>query len=214
MPPSKKRSRTTQPATISKKARVKRASAQKIHPNNLNTRFAASLQAVRKAPQSFDHVQNVSIFFDDIESHLLALIRNPQVYYVLAASPWFSNQKMLAALAEKRGVGILTQREKHSLSGIRSKAYSAITPFDQGFDRVRTLNHGRGRQCAITHSKFLVFLDSDRRPIGCAYGSHNFSTMGGQINLEMFCAVNDTRVAATLAAEWHRIYSVSRRLIP
>lgn len=195
-----------------KPAHTKKPNATK-HKNNLNVVFASSVQTLRQTPQSFQNVENVSMFFDNIESHLISLILNPGVHYVLASSPWFSNQSMLSALAQKRGVGVLTHREKHSVSAIRSKAYHALRPFDKGFDRVRTLNRGKGRQCGITHTKFLVFLDAARQPIGCAFGSHNFSSVGGQLNLEMFCAVNDPRVAAALADEWHRVYSVSRCLL-
>jgi len=182
-------------------------------PNDLNKCFSTSIQAQRRTPQSFDNVSNVTVLFDNIEDHLVELINNPSVHYVLAAAPWFSSKALFEALATKEGVAILTQPDKHCKSTVRQKAYAALKPFRSGMDRVRGLRLGRGRQKSLMHSKGMVFMDADRVPIGASTGSFNMSgANSSSSNIEQMIVCNDERVASSFAAEWFRIYDISRRM--
>lgn len=208
--PKKKRKKTK----LSPKPRATRGKA-KAAPltNDLNAKFSSAVQAERRAPHSFDNVSNLSILFDGIERHLVQLITHPRVHFCLVSAPWCSSKAILAALATKRGVGILTQPDKHSQSAVRRQAYGALAPFQPGMDRVRGLRIGRGRQQSILHQKCVVLLDSDRSPLGAATGSFNLSgANGSSTNIENMIVVNDHRVAAELTEEWRRVYSISRRM--
>jgi phosphatidylserine/phosphatidylglycerophosphate/cardiolipin synthase-like enzyme len=195
---------------MAKRKRTDRSSSMAKRPrNDLNAKFSHRVRALRRRPASFDQVSNVSVLFDGIEAHLVQLIQNPSVHYVLVSAPWCSSPAILRALATKAGVGILTQPTK--LSAVRRAAYAALTPLGSGMDRVRGLRMGRGRQKSILHQKALVFLDERRVPIGAATGSFNLSgANGSSTNIENMLVLNDARVARTMADEWERVYAIAR----
>ena len=207
-----RRSTKTKSKAQKVKARAKKPATPPLR-NDLNAKFPAGVRALRRRPLSFDNVQNVTMLFDDIESHLCHLIRNPRVHYVMVAAPWCSSKALFAALASKQGVGLLTQPDKHVRSAVRRQAYGALKPIEPGMDRVRGLVMGRGRQKSILHQKMLVFLDQDRTAIGAATGSFNLSgANGSSSNIENFLVMNDARVADECAQEWRRVYAISKRL--
>ena len=66
---------------------------------------------------------------------------------------------------------------------MRTQAFRRLPKF-KGFQRVRKLSAGRGRQRAIPHQKCFVLLDDGDRPFACVYGSWNSSGSAGT-NLEL-----------------------------
>ena len=149
------------------------------------------------------------MWFDGIEERLVAAIADPRVASVVATSPWFSNQTVLRALAGLRGgCAIVTNVDKDMGSKVRTQAFRRLPKF-KGFQRVRKLSAGRGRQRAIPHQKCFVLLDDGERPFACVYGSWNCSG-SAETNLELMTHVDDAAVAAAMYDEWRRVYGLAK----
>lgn len=190
-----------------KKAKKKVVSKPRARDLNLNHRFDAAAQKVRREGVVVRQVSSVRVGFAGIEDLVLDELCKPSVHYVLACSPWFSNSKVLRAMASKPGAAILTYPDKHTTSASRLAAFRAITPIAH-LDRVRGLKSGRGRNRSILHSKFFVCLDPQQTPVSVLLGSWNASG-GADTNIELVTLSDDPRLAAACRDEFFRLYEIS-----
>lgn len=120
--------------------------------------------------------------------HIVSAIKRRilKASYVVGNIAWLSNKELLDALRTRKGVSIIIQHDKALLRKHRPD-YLALPPMDNQTVAVRTI---RSNSRALAHHKMAVFLDADRRVIGCLTGSFNWTQQSSH-NLEHICCFDD-----------------------
>lgn len=148
---------------------------------------AVRAKGPKRAPFTEENV-TVALFFRP--DHIVSAIRRRilKASYVVGNIAWLSNKELLGVLRTKKGVSLITQ---HDVSLLRKhrKDYLALPPMDNNRVAVRTIRSGTR---ALAHHKFAVFLDSERKVMGCLTGSYNW-TQQSMKNIEHICCFDGAK---------------------
>ena len=207
----KKQTATIRSKTIAKKGKTNKKKRNQVKAtNDLNARFSPPVQQVRRSPHAF---RSGEVWFDGIEGHIMARLQDQRNVFALVASPWLSSQSILKSLAScMAGVAVLTNLDKSTRSGIRTKAFKSL-PSIEGYARVRYTGAGSGRQRSHPHQKFIALLDANKQPREVIVGSYNLSG-GSETSLETMVLLQDAEAASHYVAEFNRISKIARVLHP
>lgn len=142
-----------------------------------------------KGPKRLPFTENaidIAVYFRP--DHIVSAIKRRilKATYVVGNIAWLSNKELLDALRTRKGVSIIIQHDKALLRKHRPD-YLALPPMDNQAVAVRTI---RSNSRALAHHKMAVFLDSDRRVMGCLTGSFNWTQQSSH-NLEHICCFDD-----------------------
>lgn len=151
---------------------------------------------------------NAMVLFDPkkIIRELCIHIRNTP--YVVGCIAWFTNAKVLKVLERTRGCAFVVT--KHKMAHIFKSTYDELPKFDR-YMPVRVVGNGRGVTKNLMHHKFVVGLDTRKRPVWVATGSFNI-TKNAETNLENMMILNDTRIAHQFYEEFKRIRRISKTI--
>ena len=163
--------------------RVKRTAKKSLRIRDLNEYLR------EKGPKRLPFTQegvNVSVFFRP--DHIVSAIKRRilKASFVVANIAWLSNKELLDALRTRKGVSIIIQHDKPLLRKHRHD-YLALPPMDNQRVAVRTI---RSNSRALAHHKVAVFMDADRRVMGCLTGSFNWTQQSSH-NLEHICCFDE-----------------------
>ena len=87
-----------------------------------------------------------SVHFDGtgIRSAVMRTIKDEGTKYVVGCVAWFSNKRILAELAKKRGVCVVVTKDKLTKTKTNQAAYKRLKPCYRG-GTIRVVGAGRGR---------------------------------------------------------------------
>jgi len=153
-----------------------------------------------------------TVHFDGtgIRSAVMRTIKDEDTKYVVGCVAWFSNKKILAELAKKRGVCVIVTRDKLTKSKSNQTAYKKLKPCYRG-GPIRVVGAGRGKFKSLMHHKFLCGLDADREPLWVMNGSFNM-TQSAMTNLENLMVMHDPGIAKAYFEEFGRVAKISTPL--
>jgi len=174
----------------------------------------------------------VEIIFDDLETKLVEQINRWPV--VVGCMAWLTNEAVLNALASRREVSILVQKEDFLRPDTgnwsqkrQRKQYLALPTFsrmahesayysfctDPTTDAIRCVGiaQPKGQIKARMHHKFMVFCDSNFQPQAVWTGSFNATFNGGR-SLENAVILKSKRLASAYMEEWATLLGISEPL--
>ena len=128
--------------------------------------------------------------------------------YVVGCVAWFTNKVVLKALERKRGCSFVVTR--HKMARVFKATYDALPKMDKK-SPVRVVGNGRGMSKNLMHHKFVVGLDSKRKPLFVATGSFNI-TKSAESNLENMIIVDDPDIAQQYFLEFQRVRRMSKSI--
>lgn len=172
----------------------------------------------------------ISVHFKDLESILMGYIIEAEA--VVGCLAWFTSHPLLTALADKRGVSIVVQKEDflrpdldHSAKWhLRLRgAYEALPPLtlkSEELNPVRCLGICNGeRNRPLMHHKFLVFCEVVRvggrdevmLPYAVWTGSYN-PTANATHSFENGIYIESEEIAGAFHREWRQVVELSEPL--
>jgi hypothetical protein len=153
-----------------------------------------------------------SVHFDGtgIRSAVMRTIKDEGTKYVVGCVAWFSNKRILAELAKKRGVCVVVTKDKLTKTKTNQAAYKRLKPCYRG-GTIRVVGAGRGRFKSLMHHKFLIGLDANREPKWVMNGSFNM-TQSAMTNLENLMIMHDSAIAGAYFEEFKRVAKISTPL--
>jgi phosphatidylserine/phosphatidylglycerophosphate/cardiolipin synthase-like enzyme len=157
--------------------------------------------------------RKVTIIFDGrgIQNAIVRNIKREDTAYVVGCVAWLSNKKILKCMAEHlNGVTIITTTDKLTKRKTNQQAYAKLRGCFAG-GVIRTAGEGKGRFKSLMHSKFLIFLNAAREPMGCITGSFNL-TESALRHIENMVMFDDPEIAETFFEEFKRIHKISKPL--
>lgn len=144
----------------------------------------------------------INIWFNDIETKIIQEISNDKVHFVKIICPYISSTSILKSLISKKGVEILTIRDRNFASKKRSSILTEISPLNKFL--IHTLSKGRGRNKSILHMKCLILMDKNKIPIKAIYGSYNL-TQNAVFNIESMMCLTDASTVDALNKRYDKI---------
>jgi len=163
-----------------------------------------------------------NVYFKDIAKHLITHINKAD--YIVGCVAWLSYKPILAALARRRGVSIVVQKEDYLNHDVELRGlYDDLVPlnlqifedtidfFDFDIDPVRCAGTCyAGKILPRCHHKFLLFCD-DLEPYAVWTGSFNF-TYNATRSLENAVVLEDPLVVKAYYREYQRVLLISEPL--
>lgn len=156
--------------------------------------------------------ESVIVYFQEIEQHLLKHIQSAD--YIIGCVAWLTNENILSALSQKKGVKIIVNKEDFLSSQTSSYTnkqliqnwYPKIPSFNFSESCLGTaiLTFGIANHPSRLHHKFLIFYNSELQPQGVWTGSYNF-TRNSNFSLENAIYLEDSNIIQQYIQEFHFI---------
>lgn len=198
-----------------------------------------SVQSTYKDHTISRNVSQVSVFTDNLHTHLTALMdRMVPGRIVVGCIAWLSDKLLIKSLSRAKGVLFVVNDENYGKwgNGKTIRTYAPLPTFKQPLHQVfahletplKLLDDARDKTCAygpvraygsashngngpLMHSKYIVFFDEHDRPASLWMGSMN-GTMKSKRNQEIGCFIDDRNVAQHCFADFGNTFVVSKPL--
>ena len=164
---------------------------------NFNVRFADKEQTQRAKSQT---VGKISVRFDNIIPFIVSTIQRTDTAHIRGCVAWFSHAHILNALAKKESCQMVVTNDTFS------KKTLTLYKKCKGF---KTIGRKKGRRRPYMHHKFIIGLDSKKRPLWMLNGSFNYSYHATNCIENVFCT-EEKKLIQMYLKEFTRVYKLAR----
>ena len=174
-------------------------------PVNLNTLCDNKTRGLKTVVTS----SSVSVVFDSKKILRTLVSKICSASYLVGCVAWLTNSRVIAAMQKLQGVQIIVTNDK-ILKKVKSK-YIGLKSVKNDNAPICVVGTGRGYMKSLMHHKFLVALDSQKKPLWVCNGSFNI-TESAKTNIENMVVYEDPNIATIFLEEYERIYKISKKL--
>lgn len=147
-----------------------------------------------------------------IVAAIVRRMKRSDCHYVVGCSAWFTNEKIIRAMSELKGVAMIVTLDKTAVAESNKRKYRTLPLLNDAKSAIQTIGtRGSKWTKSLMHHKFLVFLNEKQEAVAVSNGSFNLTNSATR-HLENVVFHEDPGVATCFKEEFLRLFAISKPL--